>query len=499
LPVLKGLTFYYLILSGWILFPFTITAQEKTGISFSNYAGINSVYLNPSFSSNSRLFADINVVAGGVFFENNFVYIHKEDYHLFSFLKKKPTLPGVEIRGQGLDYSTEGKSVDGFVQAQVFGPGFSYSTGKHTFGFTTKVSSITSVDNMPYEVGVMAFEGIDYDSLLGVNVVHGQFEAPSLTWWEFGGHYSHIFMERNRNVWSFGINVRKLFAWAGGYAAGNSLDYTLEPDTVMNEIIYNLDVGSLDASAAFSAPLDYDSIFYPTGGSKFKGSGWAGDIGITFRKNREQSDNFRYRRACEKAYEDYIYKIGLSLIDVGKMTFKKNVQIQEYNNITVNWRDIESLNYENINQVTRQISYELTGDSSTTTKNGTFSIGLPASISVQADFQYYPKWYLSAALIMPLDLSDIQIKRPSQALLLLRYETPVLEFGVPVSLYNFQEPRVGLYARFNYFTVGTDKLGGFFGLNDFYGLDFYFAVKFHILKGVCGLKKPASNCNHLTF
>lgn len=481
------------------MLPFTATAQEKTGISLSNFAGINSVYLNPSFSSNSKLFADLNAIAGGVFFDNNFVYIHKEDYHLFSFLKKNPTIPSLDVRGQGLDYSLEGKPVDGILQAQIYGPGFSYSTGKRTFGFTTKVSSITSISNIPYKTAVMAFEGLDSDSLLGVNVVHGQFEVPSLIWWEFGGHYSQIVRERNRNVWSVGVNIRKLFAFAGGYATGNAIDYTLDSDTLMNETIHNLNIGNLDASAAFSIPLNYDSIFLPTAIGNFKGGGWAGDIGITFRKNREESDNFRYRRSCEKNYEDYIYKIGLSLIDIGNIVFKKNVQIHDYHNVTANWRNIEDLNYENINQMTQQISYELTGDTLTTLREGTFAIGLPAAFSVQADYQYFPNWYISGFLMAPLNLNNVQLRRPKQAMVSLRYESPVFEFGIPVSLYNFEVPRIGLYARLGYFTVGSDKLGGFFGFNDFYGLDFYFSVKMHILKGLCGLNKPTKDCNHLAF
>ncbi len=497
--IFKFSSFFYLMLMYWMFLPFQAMAQLKTGISISNYAGINSVSLNPSSTSNSKLFADVNLFSGGVFFDNNFLFIHKEDYKLLNFLKKKPSLPSAEIKGEGLDYSTEWKSVDGFVQADVFGPGFSMSMGKHTFGIFSKVSTITSIDDLPYETAVLAFEGIDYDTLLGTNVVHSEFATAAVSWWEVGGHYSQILSEKGRNVISFGANIRKLYAWAGGYAQGNNINYTLDSDSLQSELIYNLDIESLDAAAAFSAPLNYDSIYYPTGVNDFKGSGWAGDIGITFRKNRFVSDNFRYRRPCEKPYDDYLYKIGLSIMDIGNVIFKKNIQLHEYENINTEWLDIESLEYENLNQVISQISYELTGDSASTRSSGSFAIGLPAALGFQSDIQYFPKWYLSALAVIPLRLNDIQIKRPSQALISLRYETPTLEFGIPVSLYNFQAPRIGLYARFNYFTIGTDKLGGFFGLNDFYGLDFYFAIKYHILKGVCGLKKPAGNCNHLSF
>jgi len=491
-----------------VFFTLQVSAQEKTGITLSNYSGINAVFLNPSFTSNSKLFADINVLSGGVFIDNNFVFIHKEDYKVLSFFKKNPSLPGIETRGEGLDYSLDGKPVNGLVRGEIYGPGFSISTGKNTFGFTSKVSSITSIEDFPYDAAVMMFEGLDYDSLLGVNIKGGNFETPSITWWELGGHYSRIFSEKNRNVWSFGVNVRKLFSWAGAYASGNGIDYTIDDElvtyldsnnNVVTTNIYNLELEYLDAQAAFSIPLDYDSLFIPTRRGDFKGSGWAGDIGFTFRKNRNPANNYRHRRPCENEYEDYIYKIGFSIIDIGKIVLKKNVVFLQYNNVTAYWRNIDDLTYENINQVTKEINYQLTGDSLSSASQSDFAIGLPASISFQGDFQYYPKWYLSAAVILPVKIGEIQLKRASQALMLVRYETSAFEFGIPVSLYNFKDPRIGIYARFNYFTVGTDKLGGFFGFNDFYGLDFYFAVKFHILKGVCRTTKSPNNCNHLGF
>ena len=66
----------------------------------------------------------------------------------------------------------------------------------------------------------------------------------------------------------------------------------------------------------------------------------------------------------------------------------------------------------------------------------------------------------------------------------------MFEVNMPVSLYNWTQPRIGFSMRVYNFTLGTDKLGGFFHMSDFTGLDLYFAVKFFFNKGNCRLKGP---------
>jgi hypothetical protein len=46
--------------------------------------------------------------------------------------------------------------------------------------------------------------------------------------------------------------------------------------------------------------------------------------------------------------------------------------------------------------------------------------------------------------------------------------------------YGHWQPRIGLAARFGWFFIGGDALGGLLKLNDFEGADFYMGVHFFI-------------------
>jgi len=57
--------------------------QEMLEIRPSNYGGPINVGLNPSFIANSRLNLDINIIGANITFENDFLYIPKENLKFF--------------------------------------------------------------------------------------------------------------------------------------------------------------------------------------------------------------------------------------------------------------------------------------------------------------------------------------------------------------------------------------------------------------------------------
>jgi hypothetical protein len=90
------------------------------------------------------------------------------------------------------------------------------------------------------------------------------------------------------------------------------------------------------------------------------------------------------------------------------------------------------------------------------------------------------------------------VHRPAELSITPRYETRWLEVSLPVSLYDWYLPRVGLAIRVYGFTIGCDKLGGFFNFNDFTGMDVYFSIKYFLDKGLCRTKTNG-HCRNLEF
>jgi hypothetical protein len=120
-------------------------------------------------------------------------------------------------------------------------------------------------------------------------------------------------------------------------------------------------------------------------------------------------------------------------------------------------------------------------------------------LSVQFDYRLTNKFYINSILVHPLVTSEASVVRPSQISLTPRFETDYFEVAMPVILYNYRYPRIGLSARFHKVVIGTDKLGAFFGVKDFTGMDFYVMVKLQFFKGNCRNFNKKFGCGNLEY
>lgn len=464
-------------------------AQEMFGIVNSNYSGIHGALINPGNLTNSKYYLDINFLTLGISFENNYIYLAKDEYKFSRFLGKNLPFPthGADDKPAYDYFNTRHK--DAYFNERLMGPSAMLNIGKHAFGITTSYRTVTSGKNIPYELAKFGYEGLDYPDQFGINYIDDhKFDFAAISWAELGLSYAYVFKQDNREYWSGGITIKRLMGVSGAYAKVRNLDYTLlSRDTVV--------INNLDADAGYSLPVDYntnDLMRTPV----FRGGGFGFDIGITYQKMKKGHQNSSYSSVCSIPYKPYLYRIGFSIIDIGGITFRKNAQKLLFDNVNTFWPEFRDINYQNINSAVADISQQFYGDSTTLLKGNKIKVGLPTAMSFQIDVNYTGNWYINGTVLYPLLINKAGITRPAQLAITPRFETNYFEIDLPLSLYDFQRPRIGISARLGIFTVGTDKLGGFLNFNDFTGLDFYFAVKWGFLKGHCRTKAKGYSCGN---
>lgn len=463
------------------------------GLSVSNFNGINGVHFNPTASVNSKVYLDVNLLTAGLSAENNFVFYHNQDFRFVNLLKRSPLLPSAEVRGEGLDYTTQHDNVSGFYQSQIIGPSFSMHVGRQAFGIFTKGLINTDFNNVPNNLAVLFFEGISYEPLYGVDIKGENVNAAALAWTEVGLNWSYVFKKDYLNNWSFGINLKRLSGNSGAYVVANDLHLNIvNKDTV--------DFINLSADVGYSLPLDYNTNEFTGTDPLFRGKGTAIDLGFSFVRNLDVSANQRYNRQCEASFQPYRYKIGASVSNLGRIAFDQNTKEHSYYNVSQLWQSIDTMEYSNVNDLMAQFSTVFYGDPQASLKDSNdMKIHLPAKINLHADYQYFPNWYLSGAFIFPLKLGNFQVRNPANAIVGVRYETDNVEFNFSGSFYDFQKLHLGFYARYKFLSVGTDKFGILLGASDVYGADIYVSLKFHLRKGYCYSDKPFRDCGRFQF
>ncbi len=456
----------------------TARAQEMWGIVSSNYAGSNSTLINPSFLVNSKLYQDINIMTGDFFFENNAVNINREDFRLFKLFGPNAELPSYGDNGYIMDVYNNKELKFAHISAHLRGPSFMQVRGDQAFAVHTAFRSVTDSRQLPYEMVKFGYYGMNYTPQHNINYHDQNIKVANLQWTEIGATYSRVIHKYGLNRLSGGITAKVLMGIAGAYLVGRDMDYIVLNDSTIN-------FRNMDATLGYALPIDYttnDVLTTPL----FKGWGVSMDLGLTYTRTKLGHQNRKYDDLCEQSYPDYLYKIGLSIIDLGNLFFGRNAQKHNFENVSAFWEEIDTLNFVNLDQIARMVSERFYGDPDASLVSNRISILTPAAISAQFDYQVIPNWYVNTAVILPITLGPNNIQRPSQIVVVPRYESRLFEVSLPISLYEMRYPRIGIAARFGFLTLGTDKLGGFLPLSDFTGMDFYFSIKFNFPKGYCG-------------
>ncbi len=463
------------------------------GMVNSNYAGVHGIGLNPSSMVGSKLYMDYNLLTVNISEDNNYFYLLSDDWYNLLFHNISPiyyTQEG-EIRNfkvyEGDDYKS------GFMGMRLLGPSAMVVSGKHAFGISTALRVNTSFTNLPPEIATFIYEAIDYDALHNIRFTHDKtIKLGSLSWLELDFSYAYNFRRYAWKSWSAGITVKPLLGLASTYANFYNLDYTVMSDTTAS--IYNVtfDYG-------YSLPFDYGTNYFPDGPT-IRGFGLGVDLGVTFMSTTKGHANYSFGSLCEQPYEDYNYRIGISLLDIGYIKFNKKTYYRKYVNSSTTWFEpVDTLPGNTLNEINTKLEYYFLDNAEEVITEDAYVMNLPPALSVQFDYPIRRYLFLNGTLIYGFNIGKSYIKRPSILAFTPRYETNRMEVSLPISIYEWDWgiPRIGFYFRYGNFFFGFDKINTLIGLNDFTGLDFYIGLKLNLsnnfrmnfIKGYCQEKR----------
>ncbi len=466
-----------------------VQAQEMLGIVNSNYSGITGSMINPANTVCSPLYLDVNWFALDLFVENNYVYLAKSEYRFRRFISSNSVFPthGVNNNLITYDYYTHSDK-NAYANVRLIAPSFSINVGRHSFGLVTGARTVMSTRNMPFDIAKFGYESLLYPPQYDINYVNNRnVYNAELAWAEIGFNYSYVFKQQAQDYWAVGITVKDLLGFGGGYLYAKDIDYVmLDKDTL---IVHNL-----NGEAGYSLPVNYQSNTFDAN-PLFKGKGIGVDIGVVYEKKQKSSPADNFDKLCAQNYVPYKYKIGVSLLDIGRIKFKQNAQKFTFDNASTYWPGVANTSFTSLENFSALLSNQFYGDSTKLISGNQIKVALPTALSVQVDYNYRDNWFLNGTMVYPVQFSKSGLIRPFVIAVSPRYETTVFEASLPLSIYDWSKPRIGVSARYRGFFMGTEKLGAYFHFTDFTGIDFYMGLKLSLRKGNCK-GKPATSCGY---
>ncbi len=462
-----------------------VYGQESFGIIHSNYATTNAVKINPANGVMSKSLLDVNLVGAKAFFNNNLVYLSKDNYQFSSLIQGNTD-------GLVPQYNLNRSKSLGYAKAEISGPAIALSVGDNAFELHANVVAYSNVRNIPNSIAQYA---IDEQFPANGTYEHNNIKGGFLSYAEFGGSYSRNILKEGNDILSAGINLNYLVGIGGVGAKINNANYTVNgtDDVTLN---------SLNGEYMYVNP-QWKS-----------GKGISGGLGINYAKMETSTRNYEHNTISSDCdCEDYKFKIGASLIDLGYVNFKNNAQ---YRNFTENSSSEADSELQNASP--EELDGVIAGRTSSANQTvwSTSKIYLPGAASIQADYKMANHFYVAGAYIHGFNKGKYRfgVQRPKSLSVTPRVEFKRFEFAMPVSLYEWQKPQVGAMLRLNNnIIIGTDKLGAFTGKTNVYGADFYVNLKFGIIdnprckekshnqrnKGVARPKPTSNKSNKNTF
>ena len=484
---------YLLLIYIIFLFHIALKGQEMLGIVNSNYAGVHGIGLNPSSMVGSKLYMDYNLLTINISEDNNYFYLLRNDWYNLLFHNISPIYYTQEGEIRNFKVYEDDTYKSGFAGIRLLGPSGMLVYGKHAFGLSTALRVNTSFTNLPAEIATFIYEAIDFEELHNIRYAHDKtIKAGALSWIELDFSYAYNFHRYGYKSWSAGITVKPLLGLSSTFTNVYSLDYTVHSDTTASIYDVTFDYG-------YSLPFNYDNNNFPEG-PLIRGFGVGVDLGVTYMYTAKGHSNYAFGSLCEQPYEEYNYRIGISLLDVGYIKFSKKTHYRKYVNSATTWLEMyDTLPGNTINEINDKLDYYFLDNAEEVVNEESYIMNIPPALSVQFDYPIRRYLFLNGTVIYGFNIGKSYIKRPSILAFTPRYETNRMEVSLPISIYEWgwNSPRIGFYFRYGNFFLGFDKLNTALGLSDFTGLDFYIGLKLNLsnnfrmnfIKGYCQDKR----------
>lgn len=445
---------YFLVLLN-VLLIFPVFAQEQFGIASGNYSPTQSLFMNPASIADSRAYRDIHIAGAGFFIDNDLLFFSKKDVKLTRGSSQFEDAP-MPLQ------NSKGWKKHGYADVRIQGPSFTAVFGRFAVGIHTAARSVVDVRGVTPELSNFIFEGLDYTPQQDVVHREKNVRANGMAWSEAGITLGGVIVQSDKNMLSAAVTPRRLFGIAGGGMQVNELNFQ-----VGDSAYFDLD--NLDAQVGYAMPA-WNS-----------GRGWGFNMGLSYKRMKEDVSDYKaFSKQSNCEAPEYRYKIGISLLDLGSLKFDRKVEFYNVDGLA-----IDAANYnDDLPSSMEELDSLLNADiGAHITEDGSFRVSLPTALSLQFDWNIGRNFYTSATWIQGIPKKDkLGVQRASVINITPRYELRRFEVAVPVSLYQYRYPRVGLALRFNNIFIGTDRLGPWLLNPDIYGVDLYVGLKYTIFK-----------------
>ncbi|MCF2491973.1 DUF5723 family protein [Dyadobacter chenhuakuii] len=465
-------------------------AQHLPGVAMGNYAGTNALYHNPAFVADSRYSFYVNVVGTQFYTANNHVRYEAP----YSFLSLVTNTVSDEYRNErgvlqfprsylGEKLNGNQKYLNAGGDARLPSVMFNLFKGKIGVGISTRVRYMLNTSGVTEPLARLIskttqleeLQGPFFDNQAGRLHLNGMGEVA----FTLGG----TVYDNETDFLKVGFTVKRLIGLYNAHAIIDNSSYDIQPDETWENKRQFIRVEEINMRYGITRDEGFQNIkpspAWLIGGAP-PGSGWGFDLGAVY-EYRPDINKFSYTEKGERKRDasknKYLYRVAVSLTDIGRVHFKNPAYVLQQEIHTTN----KELRYDSFQKlegsegIFNAINSSLDGGAPLAPN---FKSVLPTAFQASVDYHVQQRVYVSGLWVQNLiPQSAFGMKAESAISVTPRYEHKWYEISVPLTLMNrYRSPAIGLAGRIGPLWLGTDHLTGLLNIGNPKSFNLYFGI-----------------------
>ena len=478
---------------------YQLNAQNYLGVMTSNYGGVMSTDLQPASFVDGRFLFDLNLGSVNVNTYQNFVSFNtsgmpggwlksfKNDEAYNSWALPDSTFMDRHIVKRYSDNSNDKMGANINLQMDLFNFAF-HINPKIAIGLKAKARSITNIGNVDPSFAILIEQGLDYPLLWNQKIEEQFLNVNHLTWAEVGFNYGQVVLDKQEHFLKAGATIKYLKGYSAAYFQTSNLQFNLKNNDTTQLLTGNFNYGYSDnLPGLIENGLD----------NKFNSNFGLGlDLGFVYEWRPKYKD-FKYDMDGEtnlwmKNKNKYKAKVGISLIDLGSIRFKKGGLSRNFSVNNSSLFDLQSFSTASSLSDFDQIIDSLINESSAAgntnwtseqSPNSTFVMRTPTALSLQLDYQLGKYFYVNISGVMNVILKkkDTKVIVPNQLSITPSFDWSWFGLFLPISMNEYSGFKTGLASRLGPLSIGVTDFRALFSVGKVRGAEFYLGLRLPIL------------------
>ncbi|MCU0353335.1 MAG: DUF5723 family protein [Cytophagales bacterium] len=381
---------FYFLLTGLVLSVFAVgQAQQMQGIAQSNYGGVFAVQRNPAQAADSRYNVHINFlsVIGGTS-NGGFGFYPLILQGGGDNLRQAALNTGSLTGRQQLNQYSEVGALSMLINVKR----------RHGFALDFRTRSWLQGSGVPEHLGQAYALGLDHPDLSVRGETAASVRFAQMVVGQAALSYGGVLLDAGKHFVKGGATLKRIVSGTSFSWQADNLNYAVQINGSGAQAFRSLEL----------SPFGYQFRY----SNELSATGWGGDVGLVY-EYRPKYEEYEYfmdgKKRLDAKQNKYLLRVGVSVLDLGSVRFADTRQ-QTGTSTAIGLSDTD-LNTV-LNNPAGGMSQVLGINSSDLQPSGGFSMTLPRTLNLDADWRIHKQYHLNLNLVRgfspssPLDVAQ---------------------------------------------------------------------------------------------